>query len=82
MVFEPKKFFGEALGSLGEKVGGFLGIGGGPTMGPQAASSGSTNNVNIQIDGSKDPKAVGKEVIDKLKKATGDSFFQQPQAGY
>lgn len=78
MVFDPKKF----LGDIGSNIKGWFSGDAAPTMPATGAASGATNNVKIEINGAKDSKVVGNEVLEKLKKATGDSFFQQPQGGY
>jgi hypothetical protein len=83
MIFEPSKFAEDRLGDLKSLGSGLMNlIKTGDPSGTAPPPSGSVNNVTINVDGSKDPKAVGNEVIQKLKKATGDSYFQQPQAGY
>ncbi len=51
-----------------------------PTSG--IAPKTTTNNVTINVDGTKNPHEVAKEVVKQQKKYTSDTYFQQPQAGY
>jgi hypothetical protein len=79
MLFDPKKFAKDSMENL-SMIGKHLGII--PMSSAPATAAATTNNVNIQVDGSKDPKATGAEVVKQFKKAVGDSYFQQPQGGH
>lgn len=50
-------------------------------MGPRNAAP-TVNNVEFNIDGSKDPQAVGQEVLKAWKSLQSGAYFQQPQGGY
>jgi hypothetical protein len=43
------------------------------------ASGGMVQNVQIQVDGSKDPKAVGEEVSRRLRQETSQAVYQMPR---
>ena len=50
-------------------------------MGPKGTTP-TVNNVEFNIDGSKDPQAVGQEVLKAWKSLQSGAYFQQPQGGY
>lgn len=54
-----------------------------PTGAAGAAGAGSvTNNNNILIDGTKNPEAVGKAVMDHITKTTSDAYYQFAPGGF
>jgi hypothetical protein len=44
-----------------------------------AGAGGVQQNINIQVDGSKDPKVVGNEIATRLKRETTNAFYQMPR---
>lgn len=76
-IFEPGKFISDLFGGDKSKPPE------GAAVGSASAGGASVvNNVQMQIDGSKDPKATAEEVQKKIHAMTGDSFYQQPLGGH
>jgi hypothetical protein len=76
---------GEALGKAWEGVKGVFSTVA-PAVGPTPAMAGAaggnavmSQSIQIQIDGARDPKAVGDEVARRLKQETSNAVYQMPR---